>query len=46
MEKNSKINLPKDVLGLYCLSCEKDLEINSLGNFRCKNCFARIGVLK
>jgi len=46
MVTHNKINLPKDVLGLYCLSCKNDLEIDSLGNYRCKFCFARIGVLK
>lgn len=38
--------LPKQVLGLYCLSCLKDMEPDSHGNFRCRFCFARIGVLK
>ncbi len=33
MDIKNKINLPKDVLGLYCLSCKNDLEIDSLGNY-------------
>jgi len=44
--ENHEINLPKNVLGLYCLSCKTDLQSDSHGIFRCKHCFARIGVLK
>ena len=31
--------------GLYCLCCHFVLEKNSLGNFYCKQCGAKIGVL-
>jgi len=45
MKKNDPI-LPKQVLGLYCLNCLTDMEIDHLGNFRCYRCFSKIGVLK
>ena len=44
--KNPEILLPKNVLGLYCLSCKNDLEIISHGIYRCRHCLTRIGVLK
>lgn len=42
----NKNNLPKNVLGLYCMNCKNDLEEITNDIFVCKHCMIKIGILK
>lgn len=32
--------------GLYCITCSKDFDEDSKGNFKCSSCLVLVGVLK